>query len=330
MGVDVDIKAIHEKVKLESAFVERLKREVQKVIVGQEYMIDRLLIGILCEGHLLLEGVPGLAKTLTVKTLASAIQTGFQRIQFTPDLLPADLIGTMIFDQRRSEFVPHQGPIFSNIILADEINRAPAKVQSALLEAMQERQVSIGRQTFPLDDPFLVMATENPIEQEGTYPLPEAQVDRFMLKLLVTYPNKKEEKQILERMTEPAELSVEPVVSPAAIRSARGVVGEVYMDEKVKDYIVDLVFATRKPEDYQLDTKDLVQYGASPRATIFLAKAARAHAFVSGRGYVTPEDVKSVGLDVLRHRIILTYEAEAENVTTEEVIRRVFDKVIVP
>jgi MoxR-like ATPase len=330
MGVDVDIKAIHEKVKLESAFVERLKREVQKVIVGQEYMIDRLLIGILCEGHLLLEGVPGLAKTLTVKTLASAIQTGFQRIQFTPDLLPADLIGTMIFDQKRSEFVPHQGPIFSNIILADEINRAPAKVQSALLEAMQEQQVSIGSQTFPLDDPFLVMATENPIEQEGTYPLPEAQVDRFMLKLLVTYPNKKEEKQILERMTEPSELIVEPVVSPAAIRSARGVVGQVYMDDKVKDYIVDLVFATRKPEDYQLDTKDLVQYGASPRATIFLAKAARAHAFVSGRGYVTPEDVKSVGLDVLRHRIILTYEAEAENVTTEDVIRRVFDKVMVP
>jgi MoxR-like ATPase len=330
MGVDVDIKAIHERVKLESAFVERLKREVQKVIVGQEYMIDRLLIGILCEGHLLLEGVPGLAKTLTVKTLASAIQTGFQRIQFTPDLLPADLIGTMIFDQKRSEFVPHQGPIFSNIILADEINRAPAKVQSALLEAMQERQVSIGNRTFPLDDPFLVMATENPIEQEGTYPLPEAQVDRFMLKLLVTYPNKKEEKQILERMTESSELIVEPVVSPAAIRSARGVVSQVYMDEKVKDYIVDLVFATRKPEDYQLDTKDLVQYGASPRATIFLAKAARAHAFVSGRGYVTPEDVKSVGLDVLRHRIILTYEAEAENVTTEEVIRRVFDKVMVP
>jgi len=330
MGVDVDIKAIHEKVKLESAFVERLKREVQKVIVGQEYMIDRLLIGILCEGHLLLEGVPGLAKTLTVKTLASAIQTGFQRVQFTPDLLPADLIGTMIFDQKRSEFVPHQGPIFSNIILADEINRAPAKVQSALLEAMQEQQVSIGGRTFPLDDPFLVMATENPIEQEGTYPLPEAQIDRFMLKLLVTYPNKKEEKQILERMTEPSELIVEPVVSPAAIRGARNVVGQVYMDEKVKDYIVDLVFATRKPEDYQLDTKDLVQYGASPRATIFLAKAARAHAFVSGRGYVTPEDVKSVGLDVLRHRIILTYEAEAENVTTEDIIRRVFDKVMVP
>jgi MoxR-like ATPase len=330
MGVDVDIKAIHEKVKLESAFVERLKREVQKVIVGQEYMIDRMLIGLLCQGHLLLEGVPGLAKTLTVKTLASAIQTGFQRIQFTPDLLPADLVGTMIFDQKRSEFVPHQGPIFSNIILADEINRAPAKVQSALLEAMQERQVSIGNTTFKLDDPFLVMATQNPIEQEGTYPLPEAQVDRFMLKLLVTYPNKKEEKQILERMAESTEIAVDPVIQPADIRSAREVVSQVYMDEKVKDYIIDLVFATRRPEDYRLDAKDLIQYGASPRASIFLAKTAKAHAFLSGRGYVTPEDVKSVGLDVLRHRVILTYEAEAENVTPEEVIKRVFDKVVVP
>ncbi len=330
MGVDVDIKAIHERVKLESAFVERLRHEVQKVIVGQEYMIDRLLIGILSQGHLLLEGVPGLAKTLTVKTLAAAIQTGFQRIQFTPDLLPADLIGTMIFDQRRGEFTAHKGPIFSNIILADEINRAPAKVQSALLEAMQERQVSIGSTTFKLDDLFLVMATENPIEQEGTYPLPEAQVDRFMLKLIVTYPNRKEEKQILERMTDSAEITVTPVVSPQDIFNAREVVNLVYMDEKVKDYIVDLVFATRKPEEYQLDTKDLVQYGASPRATIFLAKAAKAHAFICGHGYVTPDDVKSIGLDVLRHRIILTYEAEAENVTTEEVIRRVFDKVVVP
>jgi len=330
MGVDVDIKAIHERVKLESAFVERLRHEVQKVIVGQEYMIDRLLIGILSQGHLLLEGVPGLAKTLTVKTLAAAIQTGFQRIQFTPDLLPADLIGTMIFDQKRGEFTAHKGPIFSNIILADEINRAPAKVQSALLEAMQERQVSIGSTTFKLDDLFLVMATENPIEQEGTYPLPEAQVDRFMLKLIVTYPNRKEEKQILERMTDSAEITVTPVVSPQDIFNAREVVNLVYMDEKVKDYIVDLVFATRKPEEYQLDTKDLVQYGASPRATIFLAKAAKAHAFICGHGYVTPDDVKSIGLDVLRHRIILTYEAEAENVTTEEVIRRVFDKVVVP
>ena len=330
MGVDVDIKAIYERVKIESAFVDRLRREIQKVIVGQEYMIDRLLIGILSQGHLLLEGVPGLAKTLTVKTLAAAIQTGFQRIQFTPDLLPADLIGTMIFDQKHGEFTAHKGPIFSNIILADEINRAPAKVQSALLEAMQERQVSIGSTTFKLDDLFLVMATENPIEQEGTYPLPEAQVDRFMLKLIVTYPSKKEEKQILERMAESTEISVAPVVSPKEIFTAREVVNLVYMDEKVKDYIVDLVFATRKPEEYQLDTKDLVQYGASPRATIFLAKAAKAHAFINGHGYVTPDDVKSIGLDVLRHRIILTYEAEAENVTTEEVIRRVFDKVVVP
>jgi len=330
VGIDVDIKAIHEKVKLESVFVEALKQEVQKVIVGQEYMIDRMLIGLLTEGHLLVEGVPGLAKTLAVKTLASTINTGFQRIQFTPDLLPADLIGTMIFDQKTREFLPHKGPIFSNIVLADEINRAPAKVQSALLEAMQERQISIGRETFPLGDPFLVMATENPIEQEGTYPLPEAQVDRFMLKLLVTYPSKKEEKQILVRMTESPGATVDPVIQPGAIRNAREVVQQVYMDEKVKDYIVDLVFATRKPEEYQLDARSLIQYGASPRATIFLSKAAKAHAFINGRGYVTPEDVKSVGLDVLRHRIILTYEAEAENVTPEEIIKRVFDKVMVP
>ena len=330
MVVDVDIKVIHERVKLESAFVESLKREVQKVIVGQDYMIDRILIGILSQGHILLEGVPGLAKTLTVKTFAKAIETGFQRIQFTPDLLPADLIGTMIFDQKSGDFIPHKGPIFSNIILADEINRAPAKVQSALLEAMQERQVSIGGVTFALDDPFLVLATENPIEQEGTYPLPEAQVDRFMLKLLITYPNKKEEKQILERMSEGGEINVKAVIQPKDIFNAREVVNLVYMDEKVKDYIVDLVFATRQPEDYRLEAKDLIQFGASPRATIFLSKAAKAHAFINGRGYVTPEDVKSVGLDVLRHRIILTYEAEAENVTPEEVIRRVFDKVVVP
>lgn len=330
MGADLDIKAIHEKVKLESVFVESLKREVGRVIVGQEYMIDRMLIGLLCQGHILLEGVPGLAKTLAVKTLAQAIQTGFQRIQFTPDLLPADLIGTMIFDPKQQEFVPHRGPLFSNIILADEINRAPAKVQSALLEAMQERQVSIGDTTFPLDDPFLVMATQNPIEQEGTYPLPEAQVDRFMLKLKVTYPSKAEERQILDRMSTAEEILVTPVISTQAIGSARQVVNQVYMDEKVKDYIVNLVISTREPAQYGLELRDLVRYGASPRATIFLARSARAHAFIRGRGYVTPEDVKSVGLDVLRHRIILTYEAEAENVTSEEVIRRVFDKVIVP
>ncbi len=330
MGVDVDIKAIHEKVKLESTFLQSLRQEVGKVIVGQEYVIDRMLIGILSQGHILLEGVPGLAKTLSVKTLAGATHTTFQRIQFTPDLLPADLTGTMIFDQKQNAFIPHKGPIFANIILADEINRAPAKVQSALLEAMQERQVSIGDSTFPLDDPFLVMATQNPIDQEGTYPLPEAQVDRFMLKLLVTYPSKREEKEILERMSHSPETSIRAVIQPQHIFGAREVVEMVYMDEKIKDYIVDLVFATRNPNDYRLDTEDLVQYGASPRATIFLSKAARAHAFINGRGYVTPEDVKSVGLDVLRHRIILTYEAEAENVTTEEVIKRVFDKVVVP
>jgi MoxR-like ATPase len=330
MGADLDIKAIHERVKLESVFVESLKREVGRVIVGQEYMIDRMLIGLLCQGHILLEGVPGLAKTLAVKTLAQAIQTGFQRIQFTPDLLPADLIGTMIFDPKRQEFIPHRGPLFSNIILADEINRAPAKVQSALLEAMQERQVSIGDTTFPLDDPFLVMATQNPIEQEGTYPLPEAQVDRFMLKLKVTYPSKAEERQILDRMSTSEDIPITPVISPQAIFSARQVVNQVYMDDKVKDYIVNLIISTREPAQYGLELRDLVQYGASPRATIFLARAARAHAFIRCRGYVTPEDVKSVGLDVLRHRIILTYEAEAENVTSEEVIRRVFDKVIVP
>ena len=307
-----------------------LRQQIAHVVVGQKYLVDRLLLGLLANGHILLEGVPGLAKTLTVKTMAACIQTGFQRLQFTPDLLPADLIGTLIYNPRTGEFTTKLGPIFSNLILADEINRAPAKVQSALLEAMQERQVSIGGVTFALDDPFLVLATENPIEQEGTYPLPEAQVDRFMLKLLITYPNKKEEKQILERMSEGGEINVKAVIQPKDIFNAREVVNLVYMDEKVKDYIVDLVFATRQPEDYRLEAKDLIQYGASPRATIFLSKAAKAHAFINGRGYVTPEDVKSVGLDVLRHRIILTYEAEAENVTPEEVIRRVFDKVVVP
>ena len=282
MGADVDIKAIHEKVKRESVFVDSLKKEVQKVIVGQEYMIDRMLIGILAQGHILVEGVPGLAKTLTVKTLAGAIHTAFQRIQFTPDLLPADLIGTMIYDPRTQEFVPRKGPVFSNIILADEINRAPAKVQSALLEAMQERQVSIGRETYLLDDLFLVMATENPIEQEGTYPLPEAQVDRFMLKLLVTYPTKKEEKMILERMTEGMPMPVHPVIQPEGILRATEVVNEVYVDEKVKDYIVDLVCATRKPQEYQLGAKDLILYGASPRATIYLCKAAKALPRVAG------------------------------------------------
>jgi MoxR-like ATPase len=297
-------------------------------------MIERLLIGILTRGHILLEGVPGLAKTLSVETLARIIDTGFKRIQFTPDLLPADLVGTMVYNQKSGEFVPKKGPLFSNIILADEINRAPAKVQSALLESMQERQVTIGETTYPLTEPFLVLATQNPVEQEGTYPLPEAQVDRFMLKLKIDYPTREEELQILERMGKGVVPSVQKVISVDAVLSARETVNEVYMDPKVAEYIVNLVFATRTSEAADRkelqELRDLVEYGASPRATIFLAQAARAHAFVRGRGYVTPEDVKSIGVDVLRHRIALTYEAEAENVTSEDVVQRVFDSVEVP
>ncbi|MBI4553501.1 MAG: AAA family ATPase [Candidatus Latescibacteria bacterium] len=330
MGPDA-LRAIHEKIYEQSAFVERLLAESGKVIVGQQYMLERLLIGLLANGHILLEGVPGLAKTLAVKTLAATVQARFQRIQFTPDLLPADLTGTMIYNAARGEFTPKKGPIFANIILADEINRAPAKVQSALLEAMQERQVTIGDQTFLLDDPFLVLATQNPIEQEGTYPLPEAQVDRFMLKINVTYPNKTEELHILNRMTTGQPIPVDRVVSPDAIIQARSVVTQVYIDEKIKRYIIDLVFATRTPEEYGLsDLKGFIEYGASPRATIYLATAAKAHAFLRRRGYVTPEDVKSIGMDVLRHRVIVTYEAEAEDLTPEDVVRRVFDHVEVP
>jgi MoxR-like ATPase len=324
------VNEINQKVRDESSFVEQLIGEVHRVIVGQKYMIERLLIGLLTRGHILLEGVPGLAKTLAVKTLSSAIETKFQRIQFTPDLLPADLIGTMIFNQKDGTFVPRKGPVFANIILADEINRAPAKVQSALLEAMQERQVTIGDTTYPLEEPFLVMATQNPIEQEGTYPLPEAQIDRFMLKLKIDYPDQKEERQILDLMSRDEAIPISRVVSPADILRVRGVVKEVYVDERIKDYIVQLVFATRKPQDYKLDLKDLIQFGASPRATIYLAQAAKAHAFIKGRGYVTPEDIKAIGMDVLRHRIILTYEAEAEELTTESVISRIFDAVEVP
>jgi MoxR-like ATPase len=324
------VNEINQKVKNESGFVDHLTGEVHRVIVGQKYMIERLLIGLLTRGHILLEGVPGLAKTLAVKTISSAIDTKFQRIQFTPDLLPADLIGTMIYNQKDGTFVPRKGPIFANIILADEINRAPAKVQSALLEAMQERQVTIGDNTYPLDEPFLVMATQNPIEQEGTYPLPEAQIDRFMLKLKIDYPDQKEERQILDLMASDEIVAVQKVVCPSDILRVREVVKEVYMDERIKDYIVQLVFATRRPQDFKLDLKDLIQFGASPRATIFLAQAARAHAFIKGRGYVTPEDIKAVGMDVLRHRIILTYEAEAEEITTETVVSRIFDAVQVP
>ncbi len=310
--------------------LEQLIAEVHRVIVGQKYMIERLLIGLLTRGHILLEGVPGLAKTLAVKTLSSAIETKFQRIQFTPDLLPADLIGTMIYSQKDGTFSPKKGPVFSNIILADEINRAPAKVQSALLEAMQERQVTIGDQTYPLDEPFLVLATQNPIEQEGTYPLPEAQIDRFMLKLRIEYPDQKEERQILDLMSRDDPILVSKVVTPADILRVREVVKEIYMDERIKDYIVQLVFATRKSQELKPDLRDLIQFGASPRATICLAQASRAHAFIKGRGYVTPEDIKAVGMDVLRHRIILTYEAEAEGVTAESVVTRIFDAVQVP
>ena len=327
-----DIKVIHGRIYEQSVFVDRLTSEIGKVIVGQRYMIERLLIGLLTNGHILLEGVPGLAKTLAVRTMASTVAAHFQRIQFTPDLLPADLTGTMIYEAGSGEFIAKKGPIFAHLILADEINRAPAKVQSALLEAMQEHQVTIGEETFPLEDPFLVLATQNPIEQEGTYPLPEAQVDRFMLKLTTTYPRREEELEILNRMTTGQPVEVEQVVSLEDIVQARSTINQVYMDEKIKQYIVDLVFATRNPEDYRElgDIRDLIEYGASPRATIYLATAARAHAFLRRRGYVTPEDVKSIGMDVLRHRVIITYEAEAEDMTSEQILQRVFDCVEIP
>ena len=325
-----DIKAIQEKVEKESLFVQELLAEMGKVIVGQKYLVERLLIGLLANGHILLEGVPGLAKTLSIKTLSDAIQTQFQRIQFTPDLLPADLIGTMIYNPQSGNFTTKKGPIFTNLILADEINRAPAKVQSALLEAMQERQVTIGDNTFPLEEPFLVMATQNPIEQEGTYPLPEAQVDRFMLKLSITYPSRKEEWEIIDRNAEVGFPEVKKVISPENILKAREVVAQIYVDEKIKDYILNIVFATRAPEEYNLDLKDLIAYGASPRASIYLNLASKAHAFLKGRGYVTPEDVKAIGMDVLRHRVIVTYEAEAEEITSEDIVKKVFDEIEVP
>ncbi len=326
-----DIREINEKVKKESTFIVQLTNEISQVIVGQSYVVERMLIGLLSNGHILLEGVPGLAKTLAVKTLSSAIQTKFQRLQFTPDLLPADIIGTLVYSPKDATFSVKKGPIFANLILADEINRAPAKVQSALLEAMQENQVTIGDTTFPLPSPFLVLATQNPIEQEGTYPLPEAQVDRFMLKLKITYPNKQEEKQILERMTSGQDIKIKPVITPEDIRKAQDTVKEIYVDEKVKNYIVDIVFATREPENYNLkDLKPLIAFGASPRATIYLTLASKAYAFLQGRGYVTPEDVKIIGLDVLRHRVLLSYEAEAEEMTSEDIIKQIFDGVEVP
>ena len=325
-----DIQEIQRNVEKEAAFVSAITDEVGKVIVGQHYMIERLLIAILADGHVLIEGVPGLAKTLTVSSLARTIKADFKRIQFTPDLLPADLVGTMIYNPGDQSFKARKGPIFANIILADEINRAPAKVQSALLESMQERQVTLGDTTHPLPNPFLVLATQNPIEQEGTYPLPEAQVDRFMLKLRVTYPKRQEERAILDRMTEGSVPEATPVINTETILKARKVTRSIYVDEKIKEYVLSLVFATRDPEAAGLDWAPLIQYGASPRASIYLIAAAKAHAFLHGRGYVTPEDIKAIGPDVLRHRIIVSYEAEAEEVTSEDLVRRLFDVIEIP
>ncbi|NOZ01126.1 MAG: MoxR family ATPase [Deltaproteobacteria bacterium] len=329
--MDQDVRVLTEMVKKEGAFVDRVLAEVGKVVVGQREMVERILVALLCRGHVLLEGVPGLAKTLTVKTVADVLDASFSRVQFTPDLLPADLTGTQIYRQQTGEFTVKKGPIFASIVLADEVNRAPAKVQSALLEAMQERQVTIGDHTFKLPEPFLVLATQNPIEQEGTYPLPEAQIDRFMLKVRVTYPSRDEEKIIMERMSLTTVPSVEKVLTIEELDRARAMMAEIYMDDKVKQYIVDLVFATRHPEEADLKSlRDYLRFGASPRASIYLNEAARAHAFLRHRGYVIPEDVKSIGMDVLRHRIILSYEAEAENLTAEDILQKLFESVPVP
>jgi MoxR-like ATPase len=327
----MDVRVINEMVQQQSAFVENLTAEVGKVIVGQKAMVERILIGLLAGGHVLLEGVPGLAKTLTVKTLADSLDMRFQRIQFTPDLLPADIVGTVIYNQNRGEFVSKKGPIFANLVLADEINRAPAKVQSALLEAMQERQVTVGDETHSLPDPFLVMATQNPIEHEGTYALPEAQLDRFMLMVKVGYPSKEDERSIMDRMTTGTTVRAAAVATPRQIAEARSVLSQIYIDEKIRDYIVNIVHATRDPKAYGLpELADFIEYGASPRASIYLNLAARAHAFLRRRGYVTPEDIKAIGVDVLRHRVILTYEAEAEEMTSEQVVRKLFEHIEVP
>ena len=327
----VDIASLNERINRESAFVDILNMELGKAIVGQKYMVERLLLALLSNGHILLEGVPGLAKTLAIKSLASAIHAKFSRIQFTPDLLPADLTGTMIYNQRENNFVVKKGPVFANLILADEINRAPAKVQSALLEAMQEKQVTIGEETFKLEEPFLVLATQNPIEQEGTYPLPEAQVDRFMLKVVVTYPKKEEERMIIRQNLNYTNATINQVVKQEDIINARKTVRDVYMDEKIERYILDIVFATRNPGDYKLDKiKPFINYGASPRASINLALASKAYAFIKRRGYVIPEDIRAICFDVMRHRIGLTYEAEAENVTSEEIISEILNAVEVP
>ena len=327
----MDITALNEKIKQESAFIDQLMQEIGKVIVGQKAMVERLIVGLLGNGHILLEGVPGLAKTLAIKTLASAMKAKYQRIQFTPDLLPADLIGTMIYNQKDSKFFIRKGPIFSNFILADEINRAPAKVQSALLEAMQERQVTIGEETFMLDEPFLVLATQNPIEQEGTYPLPEAQVDRFMLKVKISYPSKNEELKIMRQNVADTTAKINPIISPKDILNARKLIHDIYIDEKIEKYILDIVFATRNPKQFGLDNlANLISYGASPRASINLALGAKAMAFIRRRGYIIPEDVRGICLDVLRHRIAVTYEAEAEEITTEYVIQEILNKIEVP
>jgi len=329
MSESIDV--ISKRVQEEMSFVADVRREMATVIVGQDYLIDRLLIGLLANGHVLLEGVPGLAKTLSVKTLATILKTDFQRIQFTPDLLPADVLGTLIYNPKEGSFETKKGPIFSNIILADEINRAPAKVQSALLEAMQERQVTIGSETFSLPKPFLVMATENPVDQEGTYPLPEAQVDRFMLKLKITYPTLDEEREIMNQMAfTNVRIEPRPVIEAEAILKARQVVDQIYIDDKIKEYILSIVFATRTPADYKLDVGDYIRFGASPRATIALTVASRAHAFLQGRGYVTPQDVKSIAPDVLRHRLMITYEAEADELTSDDIISRILNELPVP
>ena len=329
--MNTGITAINEEVQKASAFVRPLFAEIGKVVIGQTYLVERLVIGLLANGHVLLEGVPGLAKTLSVKSLASCMHVKFSRLQFTPDMLPADVVGTQIYNPQSGGFTTRKGPIFANLVLADEINRAPAKVQSALLEAMQEKQVTIGDQTYKLEEPFLVLATQNPIEQEGTYPLPEAQVDRFMLKLKIGYPSREEERQILDLMAKTTNLpEAKPVVDPKDIARARAVLNDIYIDDKVKDYIVDLVCATRDPDHYKIAVKDCIQLGASPRATIALTLAAKAYAFLKGRGYVTPQDVKSIGMDVLRHRVAITYEAEAEEKSSETVIQKIFDELPVP
>ncbi|MDT8317364.1 MAG: MoxR family ATPase [bacterium] len=331
MSETVDLELLNREVVEKSRFVDAILTEVGKVIIGQRGFVERLLMGMLTGGHILVEGIPGLAKTLTINSLSEAVHAGFSRIQFTPDLLPADLIGTEIYNQKDASFSVKRGPIFSNIVLADEINRAPAKVQSALLEAMQEGQVTIGDETFPLPDSFLVLATQNPIEQEGTYPLPEAQVDRFMFKLKVTYPSKDEEKEIISRNISSVKVAIEKVTTTDDILKAREVVSRIYVDEKIKEYVVDLVSASRYPAEYGLsELKDLIEYGASPRASIFLTRAAMANAFMKHRGFVTPDDIKSVALDILRHRVILSYEAEAEEISPEEVIKKIFDAVEVP